>query len=331
MKSVFSAGAQDRATLIGLFGPLAWGSTVALVRIISESFGMAQGQALLYAVAAAALFFVVGLPNRGRFRGASAALIVLCACLSSVTFCLAVHLSPGGLATMAVAMAYYVHPALTMLFAVMLNGVRVRLRIIPGVFLAFAGVVITSGGAEFSAPALLAHLSESPAAYALALSSAALWALYSNLARRFAGGENPSTVIFAVNAAVFALLWVFGFGESAPFSIKGLAAVLAGGAVMGAAYAAWTHGMQHGRPVILASAAYAIPFLSTLFGWWWLDAAPGAGFWTGLALLAAGSVLCGTAQKPAAGREEAPQDLDNRPAAAPQASLRTPCARASRR
>lgn len=64
---------------------------------------------------------------------------------------------------------------------------------------------------------------------------------------------------------------------------------------MGSAYACWAHGMQRGNITLLATASYFTPALSCLFGVFWLGAELTDSFWTGVALVISGSILCWSA------------------------------------
>lgn len=79
------------ATLIGLIAPFMWGASVSLVRTIAENFGIAQGQCLLYIVAATALFFLIGFPKFDRIPWQYKTIGLATANLSSITFCLSLY------------------------------------------------------------------------------------------------------------------------------------------------------------------------------------------------------------------------------------------------
>ena len=83
------------ATLIGLIAPFMWGASVSLVRTIAENFGIAQGQCLLYIVAATALFFLIGFPKFDRIPWQYKTIGLATANLSSITFCLSWSITFG--------------------------------------------------------------------------------------------------------------------------------------------------------------------------------------------------------------------------------------------
>ena len=135
-----------QATLIGLFAPVCWGMSVSLVRGIAEGFGMAQGQFLLYCVATVCVYLIVRFPNFKKMDRRYLWIGIPTANLSSLSFCLAIFTSSGGVQTMEVGMVNYLWPSLTILFAVLFNKVRTRWWLYPGLVVAFAGIVMILSG-----------------------------------------------------------------------------------------------------------------------------------------------------------------------------------------
>lgn len=68
--------------------------------------------------------------------------------------------------------------------------------------------------------------------------------------------------------------------------------VLFGGIAVGMAYAAWTLGMSRGNMAVLAAASFFTPVFSCVFATFWIDAKLDSSFWSGVALVVAGSLLC---------------------------------------
>lgn len=56
-----------KATLTGMLAPLCWGTTVGLVRTITEQFGLSAGLTFLYAFIVIMLLGVLGVPKPGQF------------------------------------------------------------------------------------------------------------------------------------------------------------------------------------------------------------------------------------------------------------------------
>lgn len=285
---------STQATLIGLFAPICWGMSVSLVRGIAEGFGMAQGQFFLYCVATICVFFIVSLPDFHRIDRRYLYFGIPTANLSSLSFCLAIFTSSGGAQTMEVGMVNYLWPSLTILFAVLFNGVRTRWWLYPGLLVAFGGIiVILSGDKGFSLTEFVARFAENPVSYLLALVAAVTWAGYSSMTRAWGNGINPSTIIFAVDTLVFLVLWFLDIGsQPVAASAHGLMSVIFGGIAVGMAYVVWTLGMSKGNITVLAAASYFTPVLSCVFATFWIGAELNSSFWTGVVLVVAGSLLC---------------------------------------
>ncbi len=301
-----------QATLIGLFAPVCWGMSVSLVRGIAEGFGMAQGQFFLYCVATACVFLIVRLPNIKKMDRRYLWIGIPTANLSSLSFCLAIFTSSGGAQTMEVGMVNYLWPSLTILFAVLFNKVRTRWWLYPGLLVAISGIVlILSGDKGFSLIEFAGRFAQNPISYIFALMAAVTWAGYSSMTRAWGGTSNPTTIIFAIDTVIFGILWLCGIGsEPVTASANGLLSVVLGGFAVGMAYAAWTLGMSRGSITVLAAASYFTPVLSCVFATFWINAQLDSGFWSGVALVVAGSLLCwdatGRGMKAKSSKKETP-------------------------
>lgn len=149
-------------------------------------------------------FFIVGLPDFHRIDKRYLYFGIPTANLSSLSFCLAIFTSSGGAQTMEVGMVNYLWPSLTILFAVLFNGVRTRWWLYPGLLVAFGGIiVILSGDKGFSLTEFVARFAENPVSYLLALVAAVTWAGYSSMTRAWGNGINPSTIILPLTRLCF--------------------------------------------------------------------------------------------------------------------------------
>lgn len=231
----------SQATLIGLIAPICWGMSVSLDRGITEGFGLAQEQFLLYCVSTLCVLFTVGLPDFKKIDKRYLFIGIPTANLCSVAFCLAVFTSTGDAQTMEAGMVNYLWPSLTILFAVLFNRIGTRWWLYPGLVIAFAGiVVILSGDQRFSFSGFAARFAKNPVSYLLALTAAVTWAGYSSMTRAWGGATNPTALIFIIDTVIFGLLWLFGFG-SVPVAAStdhGIVSVFLGGVALGMAYAA---------------------------------------------------------------------------------------------
>lgn len=186
------------ATAIGLMAPICWGMSVGLVRGITEGFGMAQGQFLMYCIAVTFLFFLVGLPDFRTMNRKYLYFGIPTATASGLTFVLAIFTSSGGAQTLEVGMVNYLWPSLTILFAVLFNGVRARWWLWLGVTVAIVGIMrILGGDAGLSWNGFCERFTQNPISYVLALAAAVTWAGFSSMTKAWGAGHNPSTVIFS--------------------------------------------------------------------------------------------------------------------------------------
>ena len=288
------------ATLIGLIAPFMWGASVSLIRTIAENFGIAQGQFLLYIVAATALFFIVGVPKFDRIPWQYKTIGLVTANLSSICFCLSLYFSNGGTQTMEVGMVNYLWPTITIVFAILFNGQKARWWIAPGAVLSFCGIYWILGNGQVAIDSFVEHIKLNPVSYILALGSALTWSAFSSMTRAWSKGENLSTVVFFFDILIFGSFWAMGVGGSPEITLFGVLNVVLGGLAMGFAYAAWTHGMSYGNITVLAIASYFTPVLSCLFASVWIGAELTLSFWLGVAMVVTGSLLCWHATKKAA-------------------------------
>lgn len=285
------------ATLIGLIAPFMWGASVSLIRTIAENFGIAQGQFLLYIVAATALFFIVGVPKFDRIPWQYKTIGLVTANLSSICFCLSLYFSDGGTQTMEVGMVNYLWPTITIVFAILFNGQKARWWIAPGAVLSFCGIYWILGNGQVAIDSFVEHIKLNPVSYILALGSALTWSAFSSMTRAWSKGENLSTVVFFFDILIFGSFWAMGVGGSPEITLFGVLNVVLGGLAMGIAYAAWTHGMSYGNITVLAIASYFTPVLSCLFASVWIGAELTLSFWQGVAMVVTGSLLCWHATK----------------------------------
>ena len=285
------------ATLIGLIAPVMWGASVSLIRTIAENFGIAQGQFLLYIVAATALFFIVGVPKFDRIPWQYKTIGLATANLSSICFCLSLYFSDGGTQTMEVGMVNYLWPTITIVFAILFNGQKARWWIAPGAVLSFCGIYWILGNGQVAIDSFVEHIKLNPVSYILALGSALTWSAFSSMTRAWSKGENLSMVVFFFDILIFGSFWAMGVGGSPEITLFGVLNVVLGGLAMGFAYAAWTHGMSYGNITVLVIASYFTPVLSCLFASVWIGAELTLSFWQGVAMVVTGSLLCWHATK----------------------------------
>ena len=295
------------ATLIGLVAPVAWAMNVPIMRAIVEGFGMAPGECLLYAMATVIVALSLRIPDvkaddkRYLVFGIGSAV----ACTICLVF--AVYFSVGGAQTLEVGMVNYLWPALTIVFSVLLTGVKANFWLIPGLLICISSVFWIVSNGEFSLLRFIAHVTENPLSYLLALGAALFWTLYSIFTILWGRGQNFSTIILALDSIFFAFLWIAGFGDDTVVTVKGVVSLLVGGFAIGLAYGCWTHGVLHGNITVLSMASYFTPVMSCVFGAIWLGAQLSTSFWIGSLFLVFGSIVCWFSTKEASAGNQKPK------------------------
>lgn len=290
------------ATAGGLVAILLWSTTVALGRSLSERLGPLTAAAAVYLVAGV----LGGLHRAWRSPGAalrpgnfSPRYLAGCGSL----FALYAALLYGALGwardrddVLAVGLLNYLWPALTILLSLPLLGTRANGWLIPGTLLALAGIVsvCAPGGGE-GARTTLAVWTRSPWACGLATAAALVWALYSNLARRWGHGQPGGAVeLFLIGTGGMLLLGRAFHPEVSTWSGRAGMEALALGAMTSVAYGLWEWSMREGDFPKVAAASYFTPLLSTLVSAAYLGVVPGSKVWIGAVLLVAGAMLSAT-------------------------------------
>ncbi len=267
--------------------------SVGLTRSITESFGLAAGISLLSWIVCLYLVFFLGVPKLGAFPKKYLFWGLPMANVCSLCFCTSLYLSDGGAQSVEVGMVNYLWPCLVVLFAVLFNGQKARWWMAPGVIISFFGVILVLGGKEGIQPELVwAHIQENPWSYVMAFIGAVAWAVYSNLTRAWSQGQNPTMLVFAIDAVVFTFAWLLGFGDLGHATVRGWISLGLDALAMGSAYAAWSYGVTRGNITLLGVASYFTPVLSCLFAAVWINADLDVSFWFGVLVVVGGSLLC---------------------------------------
>ena len=173
----------------------------------------------------------------------------------------------------------------------------------PGTLLALCGVfLVLTQSAAVTWTSFVTNLRENPAAYGLAAFAAVVWALYSNLTRRWGGSDGRGAVL------VFILVTGLAFSagrllhpEAGTWGMRVAVEVALLALSTGLAYAFWDMAMRAGDVVLVVSCSYLTPFLSTAVSCLYLQVRPGLSLWVGCALIIAGSFLSWKSIRPAAG------------------------------
>lgn len=280
------------ATACGLLAILLWSTAAGLIRSLTEFFGPIGGSALLYSVGALLLLAFLGPPRLrkvpGRYLLSGTALFVgYEVCLS-----LALGFASSRSQAIEVSVVNYLWPSLTVLFALFMNGQKARWLLLPGTAMALLGILWIVSGEQLALANIVARVALNPLSYSLGLACAVLFALYCNVTRRYASGQNLVAWFFVVTAVVLWIKYAFS-QESLPSPDLGAGVqLLATGIAMAAGYALWNIGVLRGNMTLLATASYTAPVLSSAFASLWLGAALSVEFWQGTVLVMLGSLAC---------------------------------------
>ncbi|WP_309475581.1 aromatic amino acid DMT transporter YddG [Pseudomonas sichuanensis] len=280
------------ATLCGLAAILLWSTASGLIRSVSQHFGAIGGAALIYTLGALLLLVLLGKP---RFRKASPwYLLGGSALFVAYEICLSLALGYALDSTQAIQLMVvnYLWPSLTVLLAIVMNRQAARWYIVPGTALALLGILWVVSSDGLSLASVLANIRSNPLGYGLAASCAITFALYCNITRRYADGQNHVVLFFLLTAAVLWLKYAISAETLPAFSTGASLELLGAGLSIAGGYALWNLGILRGNLTLLATASYFAPVLSSAFAALWLGAHLALQFWQGALLVTLGSLLC---------------------------------------
>ncbi|CAI8974366.1 amino acid exporter YddG [Pseudomonas sp. IT-347P] len=283
---------ERAATACGLVAIVLWSTAAGLIRGVSEHFGPLGGAALIYSLGAVLLLVFLGRP---RIRSTSKLYLLLGSALFvayEVCLSLALGFASDRQQAIELGVVNYLWPCLTVVLAIVMNGQKTRWLIIPGSALAIFGILWVVSGEGLSLPEIVRNVQSNPLSYSLALTCAVTFALYCNVTRRYAGGQNLVVLFFALASAVLWLKWYVSNEQIPVFTWVNSLELLAAGIAMAGGYALWNIGILRGNLTLLATASYSAPVLSSAFAAVWLGVSLQMQFWQGAVLVTAGSLLC---------------------------------------
>ncbi len=289
---------KGKATLLGLLAIVLWSSTVGLIRSVSEALGPIGGAAVIYSVSALMLLVLIGFPSLRTFPRLY--LIFGGILFASYEICLALALGYANDRAQAIeiGMVNYLWPSFTILMAVVLNGEKANGWIVPGLLLCLYGIGWIMGGeGGWSLQRIGHNVLTNPLSYGLAFCGAIIWAIYCNATKRWAQGKDGVTLFFILTAVT---LWVqyalsneSGMRVDLPVALRFMLA----SAASAVAYWAWNRGIMRGNLMLLATASYFTPVLSSLVAGLVLHTQLTVSFWLGVSMVTAGSLLCWVATR----------------------------------
>lgn len=284
---------SKKATLIGLVAVILWSSIVGLIRSVSESFGAVGGAALIYTVASVFLYFSIGMPRIREFPRRYLAWGSLLFVAYELCLALSIGYADDGRQAIEVGMVNYLWPTFTIVAAILFNGQKTNLWIVPGFALSMLGICWVLGGDQgLDLPGMLRNVRANPLSYGLAFAGAVIWAAYCAVTARMAGGKNGVTLFFILVAGVLWVQYCVTGGGAMSFGIGPAVYLILAAGAMGFGYAAWNVGILHGNVTLLAGASYFIPVFSAALAAMILRTPLSLAFWQGAAMVCLGSILC---------------------------------------
>lgn len=292
---------------MGIGAILVWSCTIAVSRSLAEQVGSLTAAACTFLIGGVLGCLYAAFVQRrftAMFRlpliylgGCGAIFVGYMACLY-----LAIGLASSRGQALEVGLLNYLWPALTLLLAIPILRVRVRPTFALGVILALAGGMLAPiRASQYSAATLLVGVRANPWPYALGLAAAVLWALYSDLSRRWASdAEGGAVPLFALASGIVLAAMRPWFHEPSHWSSRTWAEILFM-AVFPAvlAYSFWDRAMRRGNVTLLAALSYLIPVLSTFISGLYLDVHVGWSLWGACGMIAVGALVCqGSLVKP---------------------------------
>jgi drug/metabolite transporter (DMT)-like permease len=293
------SGSRALHTGLGLVAIALWSTTIALGRSLSERLGMFTAGALVFGLAGVLGVAVQAVSGRlcGTLAALKPAFLLRCGALFAfyeLCLYLALGLSRNRAQVVEVALVHYLWPMLTLVFTVLAFHIRVRPAFWAGAVLAMAGVALAMTQDEgLSWPALQANVSANAAPYGIALVAAAAWALYSVSSRSWRGeGHGRAVVAWMLLTGVVLGTVRLAYPETTRWS--GGAALELGYMAVSSnlAYGFWERALRKGNVILVVSASYLTPLLSTIVSSLYLRVGVGLRLWLGCALVVLGAVLC---------------------------------------
>lgn len=284
---------SQKATLIGFSAIILWSSLVALMKTMSESFGVIGGAALMYSLASIFLFFTLGwispkdVSKKYLITGGS--LFVL------YEFCLMLSIGYSQSAQQAIeiGMINYLWPTFTIIASILFNKQPANKLVFPGFILSMIGIFWVLGDSNgINIPRLISNIQHNPFSYTLAFIGSIIWAAYCIYTARMAKGKNGVLLFFIIISISF---WIIYFStEQTPltFNLKSTISLIIAASALGFGYAAWNIGILHGNIIALATVSYFTPIFSTLISSFVLQSTLTFSFWQGVIMVCLGSFLC---------------------------------------
>jgi len=291
-------GHRRLATPVGAVVILLWSSSFAVARSLTEQLGAlrASSYACLLGGILGMVYLAAWGGGLGRLRrlswrrqaGRGAFFVAYEVCML-----LATGLSASRQQVLEVGIINYLWPGLTLLLSVPVLGHRAKWTLLPGIAIAFTGVVLAATQEGFSLKTIGGRSASLPP-YLLALAGAFCWAFYTNLSRKWTQqGDQAAVPLFILAAGAVLAVGIAFAGESSRWSPRAGAELAYMAAFpIGIAMLLWNFAVRHGNVAMLASLSHLTPLLSTGVSCLYLRVVPAGELWLACALVIGGAVMC---------------------------------------
>jgi len=288
------------ATTLGMFAVVFWGMTVAFSRSLTEQLGVLTAACFIYIVGGGlGSLYVLCNPKERRklaripwryWLGCGTFFVINVVCIH-----LAIGLASGGQKVVEVGLINYLWTSFTLILSVPILNKRARLGLAPGIAIACGGIAVsTLQWGPLSWGVFVENIRGDRLPYLLAFIGALSWALYSNLSGRWGSQADGSPVpIFLLVVGLVFLVFRLTVSETSVWSAGAateLAAIVLFPIIL--AYVFWDVAMRKGNAVLVVSASYLTPILSTLTTCAYLRVAPKPMLWVACAMVVTGAIIC---------------------------------------
>ncbi|KHT62094.1 aromatic amino acid exporter [Photobacterium gaetbulicola] len=284
---------KHKYTFAGCIAILLWSTIVAFIRNVAEQLGPVGGAAMIYTLSSVLLLVVVGAPRLSRFSPRY--LLIGGGLFVSYEMCLALALGMANdrVQTIEMSVINYLWPALTVMLAVVASRQKVSKLLYPAMAMAFIGVAWTVSGEQgLSLTRLTANVATNPVSYGLAFSGAFIWAVYCNITKRLANGQNAIAWFFIATALALWVKYALTDQPAMVWSGEALLNLVLAAVAMAGGYGLWNIAIIGGNMVLLATLSYFTPLLSAFFSALIFGITLGATFWQGVVMVSAASLCC---------------------------------------
>lgn len=297
MSNSINHSSKSICTSLGFLSIIIWSASVILSRFISTELGKFTSGSMIYLVGGI-LACLLSLRQPHGFRkmfGLPKKYLFICGplfVLYIVLFYIAVGIASTSQATIVVGLINYFWPTFVIVFSIPILGRKANWLLVPGVTTAMIGVYLsaTSGHAidfkEF-------FNNSDIVPFALAFIAAVSWGLYTNFCQKYGGKEGDALPLFLLACGMVLFLLRLTVVEHSQWSVKalGLSAFFIVFPIT-LAYTFWDLAIRKGNALLVSTASYFTPVLSTIITAFFLGVAIDNKTWLSCALVTIGAILC---------------------------------------